>query len=625
MCGICGIWNFEPDHPVDPDLLARMTRRIRHRGPDEEGVHREGTVGLGFRRLSILDLAGSHQPMSNENGSIWIVFNGEIYNFQDLRSELSGRHVFRTTGDTETLLHGYEDHGPDIVSRLRGMFAFCIWDRNRREMTLAVDRFGKKPLYYAHDGNRFLFGSELKVLLEVPDLPLEPDLEALDEYLANGFIAAPRSIYRSIRKLPPGHRLRLDASGAVRVDRYWEPRFEPPSAWRSEPPAELARQLRAELETAVRLRMISDVPLGAFLSGGLDSSAVVALMSRMTSHRVRTFSIGFADDPNDESPFSALMARHVNSDHTHEVVSARQLAEVAPDLATHFDEPFADDSMVPTWFVSRLARTSVTVALSGDGGDEVFGGYTWYRRAWRQERLQRFVPGPLRRPIMALGSLLPDKYGAYFRGLSDPPDAWRLRAPFFDASMRLALYRPEIRAALGSTNADQARFNLITAAGTLPLLSRLQSLDIAGYLPADILVKVDRVSMKESLEVRSPLLDHRVFEFMASVSPELKLNTRGSKWLLQEAVRDVLPPAILQRRKRGFDVPLATWFQGPLRPLLSELQNASSLAIHAWLDPMTVRSALDVSTPSNAASASRTWALVCLELWCRHGRVRRTP
>ena len=623
MCGICGIWNFEQGHPVDPDLLARMTRRIRHRGPDEEGFHRDGTVGLGFRRLSILDVAGSHQPMSNEDGSVWIVFNGEIYNFQDLRRDLVGRHTFRTLGDTETLIHGYEEHGADVVSRLRGMFAFALWDRNRREMTLAVDRFGKKPLYYALDQNRLVFGSELKVMLEVTDLPLEPDLEALDEYLANGFVAAPRSIYRSIRKLPPGHWLKVSASGAIRLERYWEPRLEAESAWRTGTPAGLAAELRSELETAVRLRMISEVPLGAFLSGGLDSSAVVALMSRMTSHRVRTFSIGFADDPHDESPYSAMVARHVNSDHTHEVVTARQLAEVAPDLATHFDEPFADDSMVPTWFVSRLARGSVTVALSGDGGDEVFGGYTWYRRAWRQERLQNLVPEPLRGLLSQLGSLLPAKYGAYLTGLTESPDAWRLRAPFFDTAARNTLYRPEIRRALNATNADEARRRIVEGVSHLPLLSRLQSLDLAGYLPGGILVKVDRVSMKESLEVRSPLLDHRVFEFMASVSPDLKLNRAGSKWLLQEAVRDLLPPAILQRRKRGFDVPLATWFQGPLQPLVSELQNSGSLAIHSWLDPAAVAAVLRPPSLASGRAASRLWALLCLELWCRHGQVRR--
>ncbi|MCW5559556.1 MAG: asparagine synthase (glutamine-hydrolyzing) [Verrucomicrobiae bacterium] len=621
MCGVCGIWHFNPDRPVDPDLLVRMTRRIRHRGPDEEGIHCEGPVGLGFRRLSILDLAASHQPMRTADGSHWIVFNGEIYNFQDLRPALAANHPFRTTGDTEVLLHGLAEHGPDFLQQLRGMFAFALWDTRRREMTLAVDRFGKKPLYYALDSGRLVFGSELKVLLEVPDLALDPDPEALDEYLCGGFIAAPRSIYRQIRKLPPGCRLTVSASGQSRIERYWTPVLRPESGWRSDPPETLARELRSDLEAAVRLRMISDVPLGAFLSGGLDSSAVVALMSRMTSHRLKTFSIGFAGDPDDESPYSALMARHVGSDHTHEVVSAQQLAEIAPELATHFDEPFADDSMVPTWFVSRLARRSVTVALSGDGGDEVFGGYTWYRRAWRQARLQSAVPGFLRSPSAALGSLLPRRYGQYLRQLDGAPADWRTRAPGFDRAARVRLYRPEFLQTLGDYDADRERLALASDA-SLPLLSRLQNLDIGGYLPGDILVKVDRVSMRESLEVRSPLLDHRVFEFMAAVPPSLKLNGRGSKWLLQEAVRDLLPSAILHRRKRGFDAPLTAWFQGPLRPLVEDLASSRSLHLHAWLDPDAVRQVLHPAPGAAAAPASRIWTLICLELWCRQSLSR---
>ncbi|HRI16618.1 MAG TPA: asparagine synthase C-terminal domain-containing protein, partial [Verrucomicrobiota bacterium] len=435
--------------------------------------------------------------------------------------------------------------------------------------------------------------------------------------LANGFINAPRSIFRSVRKVPPGHFLTVDASGQIDLQCYWKPELKPASDWRAEPPAELARQLRTELETAVRLRMISDVPLGAFLSGGLDSSAVVALMSQMSSHRVRTFSIGFADDPNDETPYSALMARHVNSDHTHEVVSAAQLAEVAPTLAAHFDEPFADDSMVPTWFVSKLARQSVTVALSGDGGDEVFGGYTWYRRAWRQARLEAAIPAAFRPLAKAFGSKLPSKYAAYFTGLDAPPSTWRLRSPYFDTAGRLAMYRADFRSVLGSSDADVSRGSILKAAQELPLLSQLQTLDLAGYLPGDILVKVDRVSMKESLEARCPLLDHIVFEFMANVPPDLKLNARGSKWLFQQAVADLLPPAIWQRQKRGFDVPLATWFAGPLRPLVDELRESNSLKLHQWLDPASVRSVLGKAGSGTSGDAGRVWALICLELWAR--------
>jgi len=620
MCGICGIWQFGSNLPVNREVLERMIQRILHRGPDELGIQLQGAVGLGFRRLSIVDLAGSHQPMANEDQATWIVFNGEIYNFLELRADLVQRHSFKTRGDTETILHNYDEHGPTGVTRLRGMFAFAIWDSRLRQMTLAVDRFGKKPLYYAIHQGRLVFGSELKVLRELPDLPLEVDPEALDEYLAGGFINAPRSIFRAVRKVPPGHYLIVDATGHTTLTCYWKPSLLPMDRWRPEPVEELARQLRLELETAVRLRLISEVPLGAFLSGGLDSSAVVALMARQTSHRVRTFSIGFENDPNDESRFSALMARHCQTEHIHEVVSARQLAESAADLVNHFDEPFADDSMVPTWFVSRVARRAVTVALSGDGGDEVFGGYTWYRRAWRQAQLQAALPGILNPLARALGSRLPAKYAAYFAQLEEPPAAWRQRSPYFESAERQQLYRPETARSLQGFDADLQRTGVVHSAAGLPLLSQLQSLDLAGFLPGDILVKVDRVSMKESLEVRSPLLDHVIFEFMAAVPPELKLNRLGSKWLLQRAVADLLPAEILNRRKRGFDVPLLTWFAGPLKPLVSELRESSSLAIHAWLEPKAVKSVLIRGGSGSVREASQVWALICLELWARSAR-----
>lgn len=617
MCGICGIWNFGSGQPVDRDQLARMTRRLRHRGPDEEGLHVDGPIGLGFRRLSIVDLAGSHQPMANEDRSSWIVFNGEIYNFQELRQELLSHHQFQTRGDTETILHNYDELGPAGVRRLRGMFAFGIWDSRQQQVTLAVDRFGKKPLYYALDGRRLVWGSELKVLRELPDLPLDLDSEALDDYLAGGFIPAPRSIFRSVRKVPPGHYLVVDRTGRPTLTPYWSPDLLPESRWRTEPAADLARELRGLLEQAVHSRLISEVPLGAFLSGGLDSSIVVALMARLSERRVKTFSIGFENDPNDESQYSALMARHLNTDHTHEQVSAQQLAEFAPELVEHFDEPFADDSMVPTWFVSRVARRAVTVALSGDGGDEVFGGYTWYRRAWRQAALQAALPGPLGGLARTLGSALPSKYAAYFRQLDEPPERWRERSPYFDRSERERLYRSEFAPSIRGYDADAQRAALVRSGAHLPLLSRLQTLDLHGYLPGDILVKVDRVSMRESLEVRSPLLDHVVFEFMAAVPPHLKLNRQGSKWLLQQAAADLLPDEIRTRRKRGFDVPLTTWFAGPLRPLVQEFRESPSLALHQWLDPVAVRSVFQRGGAGSVRDSSQLWALLCLELWAR--------
>lgn len=617
MCGICGIWNFGSDEPVDRDVVAAMTRRIHHRGPDEEGIHVEGPLGLGFRRLSIVDLAHSHQPMSNADRSAWITFNGEIYNFRELRQGLETRFAFHTSGDTETLLHLLELKGSAALSDLVGMFAFAFWDATQRSLLLAVDRFGKKPLYYSIHGGRLIFGSELKVFRDVPGLDLDLDPEALDEFLCSGFVNAPRSIFRTIRKVPPGHFLKVDSSGRVELHCYWQPSFGSPDSFRDDPPEILASGLRLLLEEAIGCRLMSEVPLGAFLSGGLDSSAVVALMARRLSHRVQTFSIGFEDDPNDESQFSALMARHCGTLHTHEVLSPRQLMDWVPGLIEHMDEPFADDSIIPTWFVSKVARQAVTVCLSGDGGDEIFGGYTWYRRAWRQDRLRRSVPSPLRSVVAPVGRILPQKYGDYLARIDQDPAIWRTLSPYFPTPLRHALYRPEFSRHLGCFDADRNRSVTIPDAGSLPLLSRLQSLDISGYLPGGILVKVDRLSMKESLEVRCPLLDHRIFEYMSRISPDVKLNVSGSKWLFQQALQDVLPPDILRRRKRGFDVPLLRWLSGPLTPLLEDLRSAPSLVLHRWLEPSVVTRILSSIPPTDLSQASRLWSLVCLELWAR--------
>lgn len=617
MCGICGIWNFGSDEPVDRNVIAAMTRRIHHRGPDEEGIHVDGTVGLGFRRLSIVDLAHSHQPMANADRSAWLVFNGEIYNFRELRKRLESQFRFHTSGDTETLLHLLEDRGSAGLQDLVGMFAFAFWDPIQRSLLLAVDRFGKKPLYYAIHGGRVIFGSELKVFREVQGLDLQLDPEALDEFLCSGFVNAPRSIFRGIRKVPPGHFLRIDAKGGFEIQSYWEPTFARAASFRKEPPDVLAAELRPLLEEAVGCRLMSEVPLGAFLSGGLDSSAVVALMARRLSHRVQTFSIGFEDDPNDESRFSALMAQHCGTLHTHEVLSPRQLMDWVPGLIEHLDEPFADDSIIPTWFVSKVARQAVTVCLSGDGGDEIFGGYTWYRRAWRQDRLRRAVPSPLRSLVSPFGSLLPRKYGDYVGRLGEDPSIWRTSSPYFPTALRHSLYRPEFNRTLAGFDAGSLRDGWVSDRRHLPLLSQLQSLDISGYLSGGILVKVDRLSMKESLEVRCPLLDHRIFEFMSQISPELKMNSSGSKWLFQQALKDILPSDILQRRKRGFDVPLVRWLSGPLIPLVDELRSASSLAIHRWLEPSAVARCLSSQPPFALSQASRLWALVCLELWAR--------
>lgn len=598
-----------------------MTRTLVHRGPDEEGVHLEGSVGLGFRRLSIIDLAGSHQPMANEEQSVWIVFNGEIYNFQALRAGLRDRHRFRTTGDTETLLHAYEEGGISCVQQLRGMFAFAVWDRDRRSLALAVDRFGKKPLYYALDGERLVFGSELKSVLRCPGLDPTLDDEALDEYLAAGYIAAPRSIYRSIRKLPPGHTLVVNARGEADLREYWHPRWAKAPSGNERPAASLASELRRHLEDAVRLRMISDVPLGAFLSGGVDSSVVVALMSRLSTQPVRTFSIGFDEAGYDESSYARIVADHCRTEHVHEVVRP-DVVGILPKLVRQYDEPFADNSMIPTYYVSAMARQHVTVALSGDGGDEIFAGYQWYRRAYRHALLHRLVPAALRPIVARLAPWIPAaaRVGPFLEVIDRPIQHWAMPGEYFSTPLRHALYRPDQRRRVGTYDADAMRRVLLDSVASHDWLSQLQYNDWRTYLPGDILVKVDRASMLASLEVRSPLLDHVVFEFMAGVPAALRLNGRESKVLLKQAVRDLLPPVILRRRKRGFDLPMGQWLCGPLRPMLEDLLLAPQARVAAFCEPAAMRRLVEEHVAGRVRHDGRLWALLCLELWAREGR-----
>lgn len=619
MCGICGVWNFDSSQPADAAALRHMAAAIAHRGPDEEGYHIAGSVGLAFRRLSIIDVGGSHQPMTNEDSSAWIVFNGEIYNFQELRAGLLPRHQFRTAGDTETLLHCFEECGRDCVQRLRGMFAFAIWNQRSRQLTLAVDRFGKKPLYYALNSERIVFASELKALLLYPGVRRELDSDAVVEYLGTGFIRAPRAIFRGIRKLPPGHTLTVTPSGKTDLQQYWQPQLRLPAEYDRRPAAALAAELRTRLTEAVRLRMISDVPLGAFLSGGLDSSAIVALMSQLSPRPVRTFSIGFDEAGYDESAYAALVARHCRTEHTHEVVRP-DVVTMLPKLARQFDEPFADNSTLPTFLVSEIARRHVTVALSGDGGDEVFAGYTWYRRAFRHVALQQWLPRSLRPGLTAAAKWLPDtvKIALYLRALGDSPTVWSLNAEFFGTTGREALLRPEFKATVTpKASPEEWRRAALDEVAALPWLSQLQHLDLTSYLPGDILVKVDRASMFTSLEVRSPLLDHEIFEFMAGIPIELKLTARESKVLLKRAVADLLPAAILGRRKRGFDLPMGLWLRGPLQPMLRELLLSPNARSAETLDATEVARLVAAHQAGQADHSWRLWALLCLELWMR--------
>jgi asparagine synthase (glutamine-hydrolysing) len=606
MCGICGIWYFDPARPVDEPMLRAMLARLAHRGPDGAGVHVDGSVGLGACRLSIVDALHSQQPILNEDGRVWVVGNGEIYNFRSLRSD---RHRFRTEGDIETIVHLYEDVGTGCVDQLRGMYAFALWDKQRETLMLATDRFGKKSLYYLCDSEKLVFGSELKALLCVPGVPRELDWQALDEYLSAGYINAPRCIFRHIRKLAPGEVVLVRQAGRLEARRYWMPRFAEASSWDRRSREEQAAELRSLLEDSVRLRLSADQPPGAFLSGGVDSTSVVALMAQFSGSPVKTFSIGFDSPAYDESPYACAAADHLHTDHTSLLVREDSL-ELLPSLVAQFDEPFADSSMLPTYLVSRLARQSVKAVLSGDGGDEVFAGYHQHLYAYRQHYLQTRIPEVLHPLARRAASRLPRavKLKPYLAVVGDSPSRW-LTGGFFTPAQRRRLYSPELSEVMVSS-IDEALSDW--DAGHLDALSQVQQHDLMRYLPGDILTKVDRASMFASLEVRCPLLDHTVFEFMARIPPERRIGLRSGKSLLRHALAPLLPPFIYQRRKQGFSLPQSEWLRGALAPRLRQL---AADGIDDWFDRVYIRELVDDHLTGCADHSDRLWALLCLDMW----------
>jgi asparagine synthase (glutamine-hydrolysing) len=616
MCGIAGKVTWDPRGSIDRDLVGAMTDAVRHRGPDAEGVHVADGVGLGHRRLSIIDLATGDQPLANEDGTVWTVFNGEIYNFADVRRQLESHgHRFRTSSDTEVLVHGYEQWGTALVDRLRGMFAFAVWDAPRRRLLLARDRVGVKPLHYAVLDEGIVFGSEIKSLLVDPGVPREWSPEALDAYLALLYVPAPLTIYRAIRKLPPGHVL-VAEGGAVRVSRYWDLSFDTTggpdmeSAW--------LEPLEAQLREAVGLRLISDVPLGAFLSGGIDSSLVVAFMRETSDTPVVTTSIGFAERAYDELQHATDVARHLGVvQHTHVVTP--QVETLLPTLAWHFDEPFADSSAVPTYYVSAAARAHVTVALSGDGGDELWAGYARHRVEQREHRVRGLL-GPTSAAIGQVARLVPLalKGARSLRHLAHAPgQALALKHEYgmFDAPWRRALYDDGFRRTVGDADPLAALRARHAACGSPDPLDRAMYVDVHTYLPDDILTKVDRMSMAVSLESREPLLDHRLLEFAARVPASLKLRDGVSKYLLRRLLASRLPPAILSRGKHGFDAPIAEWLRGPLQPMLHDLVGGRRSLERGVFVPAVVRRLLDQHRTGAADHPHRLWQLLMLELW----------
>ncbi len=574
MCGLVGIFDTRGKSSLSRELLDRMNEAQFHRGPDEGGLHLEPGVGLGHRRLSIIDLSSGQQPLFNEDHSVVVVFNGEIYNFVDLMPELQALgHTFRTHCDTEVIVHAWEEWGENCVERFRGMFAFALWDRSRQKLFLARDRLGVKPLFYSlQSDGKFIFASELKALRLYPGFDPTLDPCAVEEYFAYGYIPEPRTIYRNTFKLPPGHHLTLSPHAPLPAPhRYWDIPFAPvPVTSMQDMQAELVERLRE----AVRIRLVSEVPLGAFLSGGVDSSAVVALMAELSTEPVNTCSIAFQDPRFNEAAYAEQVARQYHTRHQTSEVDPNDFSLV-DQLAALYDEPYADSSALPTYRVCELARRSVTVALSGDGGDENLAGYRRYRFHMAEEKMRALLPLGLRRPLFgALGALYPkaDWAPRIFRAKStfealarDSVEGYFHSVSLLGDRLRNQLFSPAFSASLQGYRAVEVLKTHARNSPTQDPLSLVQYLDIKTYLPGDILTKVDRASMAHALEVREPLLDHPLMEWVSGLPSALKLHQGEGKYLLKKALEPYLPQDILYRQKMGFAVPLASWFRGPLR------------------------------------------------------------
>ena len=600
----------------DNDVLGAMCAAIRHRGPDDEGRRLMPGVALGMRRLSIIDVATGQQPIHNEDSTVWVVFNGEIYNYAELRAELSSRgHRFYTHSDTETIVHAYEEWGQDAFGKLRGMFGIALWDMRDRSLLLARDRVGIKPLHYAVAGDRLYFGSEIKSILAGGGIDRQIDFAALDHYLSFLYTPQDASIFSSVRKLPPGHVLRWRA-GDVRITRYWQIPVE------EQHPAsedEAIDGLRCVLRDAVRSHLMSEVPLGAFLSGGVDSSLVVGLMAEASSQPVRTFSIGFDDPRYDELEHARVVARHFNTDH-HEFVVKPDALAIIDDLIAHFDEPFGDSSAIPTWYVSEIARQHVTVVLSGDGGDELFGGYERYSPHPRIAAFDRWAPPAGRTVASLVWPLLPHgATGKNFlrRAARDERGRYLDQIGYFQADEKEALLDDGVRRSIGGSNAEASLGRHFARLDGLPWHGQMMHFDFETYLPEDILTKVDRMSMAHSIESRVPLLDNLVVDFAARLPADLKIKNGRKKHVLKEAAATLLPPEILNRRKQGFAVPVGGWFRGDLREFFSDVLRSRAARQRGYFNRGFVDRLIREHVTGRRDHTLRLWALVVFELWHR--------
>jgi len=611
MCGIAGIASLG-DRPVLQEEIGRMCDAIVHRGPDDEGYYIGDGIGLGMRRLSIIDLTTGHQPVRNETGSVWVVFNGEIYNFKEIRSDLEGRgHSFYTATDTEVIVHLYEEYGRRCVEKLRGMFTFAVWDDTNKTLLLARDRLGVKPLYYTEAGGRLAFASELKSILQLPDVERRINWQTFSYLLSAQHTTSTESLVDGVHKLEPGHILIAARGRQPVVERYWDVCFAPDY---SHDENYFIERLRELLTESVRLRLISDVPLGAFLSGGIDSSSVVATMARLVSVPVKTFSIGFKEIRYNELDHARVVAERFHTEH-YELVLEPDALSIIDELAWYLDEPLGDPSCIPTYMVSRLASEHVKVALSGDGGDEIFAGYEKY--LVEEKERQRYVPAPLRKALGWTAALMP--LGMKGRNLIyhyslNGTDRYLDSLVLFPDKDKQALLRPEILEVI------HGRIRRYSELKEMPQnagwLSAAQYLDIKSYLPLDILTKVDRMSMACSIEAREPLLDHKLVEFAATIPPELKLRRGVTKYIFKSAMRGILPDSIIDRPKQGFGVPLEHWFRGQLASFVRDLLLSNRSRQRGIFNSDYIEKLLALHQRGRARDIE-LWTLLSFELWCR--------
>ncbi|PIX95826.1 MAG: asparagine synthetase B [Hydrogenophilales bacterium CG_4_10_14_3_um_filter_63_21] len=629
MCGITGVFDLREQRTINREALAHINDMQSHRGPDEAGLHLEPGLGLGHRRLSIIDIASGQQPLFNEDGSVAVVFNGEIYNFVDLIPELTALgHTFKTRSDTETIVHAWEQWGEDCVHHFRGMFAFALWDRSRQTLFLARDRLGVKPLHYAVTDDGFLiFGSELKTITAWPGFRRQIDDHAVEDYFAYGYVPEPRTIYRTALKMPPGHRLAVRRGEPVgQPQEYWDVPFRPHLALSLR---DAEDELIERLREAVKIRMIAEVPLGAFLSGGVDSSAVVAMMAGLQrgEQAVKTCSIAFSDPKYNEADYARQVARRYHTDHHEDTVEADDFSLV-DELARLYDEPYADSSAMPTYRVCQLARKTVTVALSGDGGDENFAGYRRYRWHSYEERMRRMLPYSIRKPLFGfLGGAYPkadwapkvlrakttfeamarDTVEGYFHGVSVMGDGLRAR-----------VFSPEFKRRLNGYSAVEVLRRHHAKNPAQDMVSQVQYLDMKTYLVGDILTKVDRASMAHALEVRVPFLDHQLMEWVSGLPVDFKLRGTEGKFMLKQALEPYLPHDILYRRKMGFSIPLAEWFRGPLKEKLNSALKSQRMADTGLFDLAFLARMADEHARGVRDYSSPLWSLLMFEAFLRN-------